>query len=87
MAKSPAQRKEDERKRKKEHLAAVGAQSLSMIIYGGTRSIMDQLKQAHDFEEGKAGDEEMITYLLHNTANCDMSQQKSLLAIPQQKTA
>jgi len=82
MAKTVAERKDDERKRKAARLKELGAQELKMVIYSGTRECLDQLKQAHGFDDDKAGDEELITYLIHNISNCDTSQFKHLFEIP-----
>lgn len=90
MAKTPEQireakrlQKRKERAAKSAHLEAVGATSLTMTIYSGTRKELDELKQGHGFED----DGEIITLLIHNLSKCDMSLQEKLLAIPKPKTA
>lgn len=79
MAKTVAERKADERKRKAERLAALGAQELKMVIYSGTRECLDKLKQDHGFEQ----DEEIITLLIHNLSAGDKTLQSELLKTPQ----
>lgn len=78
MAKSAAERKANERKRKAEHLKAVGAKPFNMTMYSGTRECLDRLKEDHGFEE----DGEIITRLIHNVSYRDKSQQAELLAVP-----
>lgn len=83
MAKTAAERQADKRKRDAEHRAAVGAELFSMDIFRGTRECLDQLKADHGFED----DGEIVTLLIHNLNNCDMSRQKELLSVPQKQTA
>ncbi|WP_271270259.1 hypothetical protein [Aliamphritea hakodatensis] len=81
MAKSAAKRKAEQLQREKEHREAVGAQLFQMDMFRRTREHLDKLKSDHGFEE----DGEVVTLLIHNIANCDMSRQKELLAVPQHK--
>ena len=78
MAKSPAQRKKEQRERDAQRLVDLGAQALNMTIYNGTRLALDSLKLAGGFEQ----DEEVITLLLHNADKIlkrDKSQLTNLL--------
>lgn len=86
-AKTDAQRKADQRKREAAHLAKMGAEVLQLTLYKGTRAELDKLKSDHGFEDGPAGDGELITYLIHNAVKRDMSQQADLVSIPKRKTA
>lgn len=83
MAKSDAERKRKQREKEAEHREAVGAELFSMDMFRGTRECLDQLKADHCFEE----DGEIVTLLIHNLANCDMSRQSALLQTPELKTA
>ncbi|BBB29346.1 hypothetical protein [Neptunomonas japonica] len=64
MAKDVAQRKRDERKRKAEHLAAVGAKPLNMDMFSGTTGELERIKTEAGFEQ----DAEAITVMIHNVA-------------------
>lgn len=78
MAKTAAERKADQRKREAEYLEKMGAEVIELMTFSGTRSELDQLKAAHEFEE----DAEVITILIHNVAKLSIDQQRELLAIP-----
>lgn len=80
MAKSVAQRKRDERKRKEEHLAAVGAKPFNMDMYSGTTGELERIKTAASFKQ----DAEAITVMIHNVAaliDRDLSLFKELTSI------
>ena len=64
MAKTPAQRKADQRKREAEHLEAVGATVLPITMYSGTTGELERIKAEADFEQ----DAEAITVMIHNVA-------------------
>lgn len=82
MAKTAAQRKKEQRQREAEHLARVGAKSFAMVMYSGTRERLEKLKTDHGFED----DGEIVTLMIHNLSDCDMSRQTELLAVPQTNT-
>lgn len=84
MAKTAAERKADQRKRDDERNKEMGLEEICVFSqFKGTREHLDQIKQDHGFEQ----DNEVITFLIHNTANSDLSRQKEMLATPQHKTA
>jgi hypothetical protein len=78
MAKTPAERQADKRKRDKAHLAEMEQELIPLTVYKGTRASLDILKKLGDFEQ----DEEVITLLIRNAdiiLKRDMSQLNSLL--------
>lgn len=80
MAKTPAQRKADQRKREAEHLEAVGATTHELTFFRGTTGELEKIKQAAEFEQ----DAEAITVMIHNVAaliDCDLSLFKELTSI------
>ena len=78
-AKTAAERKRKQREREAEYLEKMGTEQIIYTMFRGTRERLDQLKKDHGFEE----DAEVFTYLIHNTADRDMSQQSELLKVPQ----
>lgn len=80
MAKTAAERKRDERARKRAHLAAVGAAPFNMTMYRGTREALERIMAAGEFEEPA----EALTVLIHNVDNLacsDVSQFRKLLNV------
>jgi len=81
MAKSPAERKQEERARKLLHLISVGAEEMQFVLFGGTRAALEYLKDAGQIEQ----DREAITFLIHNAEQItkrDMSRINELLKVP-----
>lgn len=61
-AKTPAQRKEEQRKRDREHCESVGATLFTMDMYQGTTDALNRIMEAGGFEQGA----EAITLMIHN---------------------
>ena len=62
MAKSPAQRKADQRKREAAHLEAVGAVVLPFTMYQGTTYALERIMAAAEIEQK----DEAITAIIHH---------------------
>lgn len=80
MAKTDALRQKEKRERDKAHLAEVGAEPFSMLIYKGTAACLDRLQKAGSFSQRA----EVLTVLIHNVDDLlkrDMSQKEILLSV------
>lgn len=79
IRKAAAKRQAEKRKREAAHNKKLGLEQVCVYSqFKGTRACLNQLKKDHGFTQ----DSEVITLLIHNAANSDLSQQAELLAIP-----